>query len=137
MVRRDRGERCKTSLGSAWRGPCKILPCSEIALSPMMLQGYFRVLNLFDVAEAIELDKLRALLGPEAAPLPPAFRHRTPEYSQVQQAPIVESVGSITLRTGEKLDAGLNIIGLVSQQLSLRRFLNATLMACLGFRLVG
>jgi hypothetical protein len=71
----------------------------------MLLQGYFRILNFFDIAEAIELDKLRALLGPEAVPRPAAFRHRTPEYSQVQQAPIVESLGSITLLTNEKLDA--------------------------------
>jgi hypothetical protein len=73
--------------------------------SRMLLQGYFRVLNFFDVAEAVDLDKLRALLGPEAAPQPAAFRHRTPDYSQGQQAPIVESVGSITLATGEKLEA--------------------------------
>jgi len=71
----------------------------------MILQGYFRILSCFDIAEAIELEKLRALLGPEAAPRPPAFRHRTPEYSQTQQAPIVESVGPITLPTNEKLDA--------------------------------
>jgi len=71
----------------------------------MILQGYFRILSFFDIAEAIELDKLRALLGPEAAPRPPAFRHRTPEYSQAQQAPIVESGKSITLQTGDKLDA--------------------------------
>jgi len=71
----------------------------------MILQGYFRILNFFDIAEAIELDKLRALLGPEAGPLTAAFRHRTPEYSQVQQAPIVESVGSITLLINERLDA--------------------------------
>jgi hypothetical protein len=71
----------------------------------MILQGYFRILSFFDIAEAIELDKLRALLGPEAAPRPPAFRHRTPEYSQTQQAPIVESVGTIALPANEKLDA--------------------------------
>src|ERR1700678_4576870 len=71
----------------------------------MILQGYFRILNFFDIAEAIELDKLRALLGPEAGPLTAAFRHRTPEYSQSQQAPIVESVGSITLPTQERVDA--------------------------------
>src|ERR1700735_1773604 len=71
----------------------------------MVLQGYFRVLSLFDIAEAIELEKLRALLGPEAAPRPPAFRHRTPDYSQTQPAPIVESVTGITLPTNEKLDA--------------------------------
>src|ERR1700677_4029956 len=73
--------------------------------SSMILQGYFRILSFFDIAEAIDLDKLRALLGPEAAPRAPAFRHRVPEYSQVQQAPIVESVKSITLQTGDKLDA--------------------------------
>jgi len=71
----------------------------------MILQGYFRILNFFDIAEAIELDKLRALLGPEAGPLTAAFRHRTPEYSQAQQAPIVESVGSVTLLTNDKLEA--------------------------------
>jgi hypothetical protein len=71
----------------------------------MILQGYFRILNFFDIAEAIEVDRLRALLGPEAGPLTAAFRHRAPEYSQVQQAPIVESVGSVTLLTNEKLDA--------------------------------
>jgi hypothetical protein len=71
----------------------------------MNLQGYFRILSFFDVAEAIETDKLRTLLGPEAAPRPPAFRNRTPEYSQVQQAPIVESVKALTLGTGERLDA--------------------------------
>jgi hypothetical protein len=71
----------------------------------MILQGYFRILSFFDIAEAIELDRLRSLLGPEAAPRPPAFRHRAPEYSQAQQAPIVESGKSITLQTGDKLDA--------------------------------
>jgi hypothetical protein len=71
----------------------------------MIVQGYFRMLNFFDIAEAVELDKLRGLLGTEAAPRPAAFRHRTPEYSQSQQAPIVESVASIVLPTQDKLDA--------------------------------
>ncbi len=72
----------------------------------MMLQGYFRVLNFFDVAEAIDLDKLRALLGPEAAPRPPAFRHRTPEYSQVQQAPILESLDQSRCRPAKNWTHG-------------------------------
>ncbi len=71
----------------------------------MIVQGYFRMLNFFDIAEAIELEKLRGLLGTEAVPRPAAFRHRTPEYSQSQQAPIVESVGSVTLPTQDRLDA--------------------------------
>src|SRR6202041_571876 len=73
----------------------------------MILQGYFRILNFFDIAEAIELDKLRALLGPEAGPLTAGFCHRTPEDSQAQQAPIGESGGSATLLTKEKFGASL------------------------------
>src|ERR1700758_2632983 len=72
----------------------------------MILQGFLRILSFFDVAEAIEMEKLRVILGPEAAPRSPAFTHRSPEYAQTQQhAPIVESVGPVTLSTGEKLEA--------------------------------
>jgi hypothetical protein len=71
----------------------------------MIVQGYFRILSFFDIAEAIDLGTLRAILGPEAAPRSPAFIHRTPEYAQAQHAPIVESMGACVLPTGEKLDA--------------------------------
>src|SRR5580658_8891045 len=71
----------------------------------MVLRGYFRILSFFDIAEAIDLEKLRAILGPEAAPRSPAFAHRTPVYSQSQNALIAESTASLTIATGEKLDA--------------------------------
>ena len=71
----------------------------------MIVQGYFRILSFFDVAEAIDLQSLRAILGPEAALRSPAFAHRAPEYAQAQHAPIVESVSQLVLPTGEKLDA--------------------------------
>ncbi len=71
----------------------------------MLLQGYFRILTFFDISDAIELPRLLAMLGPEAAPLSPAFTHRSPEYVQAQHAPIVESVGPVALPSGEKLDA--------------------------------
>ncbi len=52
------------------------------------------------------MEKLRVILGPEATPRSPAFTHRSPEYAQTQQhAPIVESVGPVTLSTGERLEA--------------------------------
>jgi len=70
----------------------------------MILRGYFRIFSFFDVAEAIKLESLRGILGPEVAPRTPAFTHRTPEYAQAQTAPIVESVDALTLATGEKLD---------------------------------
>jgi len=37
----------------------------------MNVQGYFRILSLFDVSEGFELERLNALLGPEAAPRSP------------------------------------------------------------------
>ena len=79
---------------------------SEGRISPMILQGFLRILSFFDVAEAIEMEKLRVILGPEATPRSPAFTHRSPEYAQTQQhAPIVESVGPVTLSSGEIIPA--------------------------------
>jgi len=71
----------------------------------MIVQGYFRIFSFFDIAEAIDVKSLRAILGPAAAPRSPAFTHLTPEYAQGQHVPIVESMGALALPTGEKLDA--------------------------------
>ncbi len=71
----------------------------------MIVQGYLRIVTFFDIAEAMEMESLRGKLGPEAAPCPPAFSHRTPEYPQAQHAPIVESMGPVALSTGENLNA--------------------------------
>ena len=86
----------------------------------MRVQGYFRVLNFFDVAEAIELERLRPLLGPAAVPHPPSFVHRTPDYAQTQNVPILELVDPVTLTTGEKLDARIKYywFGVVSVELA-------------------
>jgi len=72
---------------------------------PMIVQGYFRILSFFDIAEGIEMESLHGILGPEAAQRPASFSHRSPEYVQAQHAPIVELVGPLALPTGEKLDA--------------------------------
>jgi len=71
--------------------------------SNMIARGYFRILNIFDIAEAIDLEKLRALLGPQAAPRSPGFVHLTPEYAQAQNPPLEESLEPLTLPSGEKL----------------------------------
>jgi hypothetical protein len=71
----------------------------------MIVRGYFRILSFFDIGEAIELDQLRPLLGPAAAPHSPGFVHHTPEYAQAQNLSILESVGQVALPSGEKLDA--------------------------------
>jgi len=86
----------------------------------MIMRGYFRILSFFDIAEAIDLESLVATLGPEAAPRSPAFAHRTPEYAQPQNAPIVEPGGLLILPTGEKLDVRIKYywFGVVSVELT-------------------
>ena len=69
----------------------------------MIARGYFRILNFFDIAEAIDLEKLLVLLGPEASPRSPGFVHLTPEYAQAQNPPLEESLEPLTLPGGEKL----------------------------------
>jgi hypothetical protein len=71
------------------------------------VQGYFRILNFFDIGEALELERLRTLLGPAAAPRSPAFVHHTPEYAQAQNVPVIEPLGPLTLPTGERLEAAI------------------------------
>jgi len=68
-------------------------------------RGFFRILNFFDISEAIDLDQLRALLGPEAAPRSPGYVRLTPEYAQAQTQPVLESGEPIALPSGEKLEA--------------------------------
>jgi hypothetical protein len=87
---------------------------------PMIARGYFRILSFFDIAEAIEMERLGPLLGPEVAPRSPGFVHRTPEYAQAQNVPILELVDPVTLPTGEKLDARLKYywFGVVSVELA-------------------
>jgi hypothetical protein len=86
----------------------------------MRVQGYFRILSFFDIGEAIELERLAALLGPGAVRHAPGFVHQTPEYAQAQNAPIRESVGSLTLASGEKLEASIKYywFGVASVELS-------------------
>jgi hypothetical protein len=86
----------------------------------MIARGYFRILNFFDIAEAIDLEKLRALLGPQAAPRSPGFVHLTPEYAQAQNPPLEESLDPLTLPSGEKLGAKIKYywFGVASVQLT-------------------
>lgn len=87
----------------------------------MKVQGCFRILSFFDVADAIEMEVLRGILGPEAALRPPTFSHRIPEYPQAQHAPIVEALDPLALATGERLEARIKYFwfGVASVQLTI------------------
>ena len=65
----------------------------------MMLRGLFRLLCLYDVAESIDLPRLRDLLGSRGSS-GPAFPRRTPGYVRFEEAPIVEPAEFITVCPG-------------------------------------
>jgi hypothetical protein len=73
----------------------------------MLVKGYFRILNFFDIGEAFDLEKLRALLGPAALADPPAFIQRSPEYAQAQNVPLHEKLDALKLASGETLEANI------------------------------
>lgn len=56
------------------------------------LRGCFRLLFLYDVAEAIDLGMLQNLLGTHAGPVERTFPKRTPQYVRFEHVPIVEPV---------------------------------------------
>lgn len=66
----------------------------------MQLRGLFRLLFLYDVAESIDLGKLRSLLGSRGGTAEHAFPRRTPEYMRFERAPIVEPAEFVTVRPG-------------------------------------
>jgi hypothetical protein len=73
----------------------------------MFLRGCFRVLLFYDVAEAIDLPKLRDLLGPRGGEVQHGFSRRTPEYVRFEQPPVIEVVDDLLLAGGERLSCSL------------------------------
>jgi hypothetical protein len=69
----------------------------------MLLRGCFRMLFLYDVAEAFDLEKIAHIVGPRGGPVKRAFPRRTPEYVRFEQAPIIEPGERLRLPTGEEL----------------------------------
>src|SRR5260370_18448054 len=53
----------------------------------MIAHGYFRILNFFNIAEALYLEKLRSLPRPNAPPPSPASVHLSPEPPQPPPPP--------------------------------------------------
>ena len=66
----------------------------------MQLCGLFRLLYLYDVAESIDLDKLRTLLGERGGSADQSFPRRTPGYIRFEHPPIVEPADCISVPPG-------------------------------------
>jgi hypothetical protein len=84
------------------------------------LRGSFIVLVLFDVAEQIRLDQLRALIGAQQ-PRQPAFKHPTPEYVRFERPPVIEYPAPVALPSGERFNCRIKYFdyGVVSVELEL------------------
>jgi len=85
------------------------------------LRGHFRVLFLYDVAEAIRLDALRSILEPGGVEPPPNPIPPIPHYLRFERPPVVELVEPMVLATGERLGVSAKYYdyGVVSIELEL------------------
>lgn len=83
------------------------------------------MLVLYDVAEQILLDKLRAIQGAELSKVPPArepaFKHPAPEYVRFESPPVVEYLDPVSIGPGERFAVQLKYFayGVVSVELEL------------------
>lgn len=68
-----------------------------------LLSGTLRALLLFDIAEEIDLPKVREVVGTVAGKREPAFRHPAPEYVRFERPPVVEHPGVLQTNEGESL----------------------------------
>ena len=71
----------------------------------MALQGTFRFLLLYDVADSINLERLKSILRLPPAERLPSFMHPTPEYVRFELPPVIEPLEPIKLETGKQLEA--------------------------------
>lgn len=69
----------------------------------MLLRGCIHIFLFYDVGEAFDLEKLRALVGPRGGTTQPDFPRRTPEYVRFENPPITEPSEPLTMRTGERV----------------------------------
>lgn len=67
-----------------------------------LLRGSFSVLVLYDVAEQIDLEQLRRILGAQPPRREPRFKHPAPEYVRFERPPVVEDLDPVTIASGEQ-----------------------------------
>src|SRR5579862_1425191 len=84
-------------------------------------QGSLWAILLYDVAEQIRLDELRALLRIPPGPREPRFKHATPDYVRFERPPLEQVVEPLRLESGERLQARLKYFdyGILAVELEL------------------
>jgi hypothetical protein len=71
----------------------------------MALRGTFRILLLYDVADSINLERLKSILQLRPAERLPSFTHPTPDYVRFELPPVIEPLDPIELEAGDRLEA--------------------------------
>ncbi len=86
------------------------------------LRGSFFVLVLYDIAEQIDLARLRSILGVEAPRREPPFKHPAPEYVRFERPPVVEQLEPVSIVPGGEFAARIKYFdyGVVSVELELQ-----------------
>jgi len=69
------------------------------------LQGSIVILNLYDIAEEINLSDLPQLIG--GTRLSSTFKHPAPEHVRFERPPVIEPLAPLFLATGERFEATL------------------------------
>ncbi|HKT46971.1 MAG TPA: hypothetical protein VJP87_05550 [Candidatus Acidoferrales bacterium] len=80
------------------------LRLETLTLAEPILHGQFLILYLYEVAEAIRLDALKPLLKSGAAESSAGLGKQIPHYLRFERPPVVESIESIVLESGERLE---------------------------------
>ena len=69
----------------------------------MDAQGSLWAILLYDIAEQIELEQLRSIIGVQPAVREPRFKHPAPDYVRFERAPVEQSIEIPPLDSGERL----------------------------------
>lgn len=83
------------------------------------LRGSIIVISMYDVADEVDLGRLRALIGGTATT--PSFKHPAPEYVRFERPPVIESLAPVSLSGSERFEGTLQYYDYGVISLVLRR----------------
>lgn len=91
-------------------------------MNACFLRGSFKILVLYDVAEAIRLDDVTSLIGAPQQPQSTHSWHAAPDYVRFERTPVSEVIKPVLLKSGERLEGRLKYYeyGVVILELDMR-----------------
>lgn len=95
---------CAKALRSEIRD-CGSIRSTGESMTHKDLRGSIIITIMYDVADEIDLSRLRTLIG--GTPASPSFKHAAPEYVRFERPPVIENINAASLPSGERFDATL------------------------------